>query len=87
MGSVMSAATLQRPRSASGPALFTFGFRLLISALLVASDTLPIYKAVTAWLAKQIRVRPITVPGCHGFYYYRPQDLANALRPILKGFL
>ena len=54
-------------------------------ALLVASDTLPIYKAVTDWLAKQIHVQPITVPGHHGFYYYRPQDLANALRPILEG--
>ena len=52
--------------------------------LLVVSDTLPIYKAVTAWLAKQIRVQPITVMGRHGFYYYRPQDLANVLRPILK---
>lgn len=54
-------------------------------SLLVASDTLPNYKAVTAWLAKQIRVQPITVAGRHGFYYYRPEDLANALRPILKG--
>jgi pimeloyl-ACP methyl ester carboxylesterase len=54
-------------------------------AILVASDTLPIYKAVTAWLTKQIRVQPITVPGRHGFYYYRPQDLANVLRAILKG--
>jgi pimeloyl-ACP methyl ester carboxylesterase len=53
-------------------------------ALLVASDTLPIYKAVTAWLAKQIRVQPVTVPGRHGFYYYHPQDLANVLRPTLK---
>jgi pimeloyl-ACP methyl ester carboxylesterase len=52
--------------------------------LLVASDTLPIYKAVTAWLAKQIGAQPITVPGRHGFYYYRPQDLADAIRPILK---
>jgi pimeloyl-ACP methyl ester carboxylesterase len=53
-------------------------------ALLVARETLPIYKAVTDWLAKQTGVQPITVPGHHGFYYYRPQDLANVLRPILK---
>jgi pimeloyl-ACP methyl ester carboxylesterase len=53
-------------------------------ALLLASDTLPIYKAATDWLAKQIRVQAIMVPGHHGFYYYRPQDLANVLRPILK---
>jgi len=54
-------------------------------ALLVATDTLPIYKAVTAWLAKKIRVQPTRVPGRQGFYYYRPQDLANVLRPILRG--
>ncbi len=52
--------------------------------LLVASDTLPIYKAVTAWLAKEIRTQPITVSGRHGFYYYRPEDLAGTLRQILK---
>ena len=56
-------------------------------ALLVAGDTLPIYKAVTDWLAKQVGVKAITVPGRHGFYYYRPQDLANVLRPILKSWL
>jgi hypothetical protein len=55
-------------------------------ALLVASDTLPIYKAVTDWLAKQVGVQPITVPGRHGFYFYRPQDLADVLRPIVKSF-
>jgi len=55
-------------------------------ALLVASDTLPIYKAVTDWLAKQVGVQAITVSGRHAFYYYRPQDLANVLRPILKSF-
>jgi pimeloyl-ACP methyl ester carboxylesterase len=54
-------------------------------SLLVASDTLPIYKEITAWLAKQLHVKPITVPGRHGFYYYRPQDLADILRQILKG--
>jgi pimeloyl-ACP methyl ester carboxylesterase len=56
-------------------------------ALLVARDTLPIYKAVTDWLAKQVDVQPITVPGRHGFYLYRPQDLADVLRPILTSFL
>jgi pimeloyl-ACP methyl ester carboxylesterase len=52
--------------------------------LLVAGDTLPIYKAATDWLAKQIGVEPITVPGRHGFYFYSPQDLADVLRPILN---
>ncbi len=52
--------------------------------LLVASDTLPVYKQVTHWLAQQLGIEPITVPGRHAFYYYRPQDLANVLRPIAR---
>ncbi len=53
--------------------------------LVFAADTLPVYKQVTNWLAEQLRVEPVMVPGRHGFYYYRPQDLAEVLRPILKG--
>jgi len=52
--------------------------------LLVAADTLPAYKQVTRWLAEQLHIEPVTVPGRHGFYYYRPQDLADVLRPILR---
>jgi hypothetical protein len=39
---------------------------------------------MTHWLAQQLNVEPVTVPGRHGFYYYRPQDLADALRRVLK---
>jgi pimeloyl-ACP methyl ester carboxylesterase len=56
-------------------------------ALIFADDTLPVYKDVTNRLAKLLNIEPITVPGRHGFYYYRPQDLARALRPILKRFV
>jgi len=52
--------------------------------LLVAAETLPVYKQVTRWLAEQLNIEPVTVPGFHGFYYYRPQDLADVLRPILR---
>lgn len=54
--------------------------------LMIAQDTLPVYRQVMDWLAKQLQVEPITVPGRHAFYYYRPQDLADALRPILRRF-
>jgi pimeloyl-ACP methyl ester carboxylesterase len=37
--------------------------------LLVAADTLPVYKEVTRWLAEQLRVDPVIVPGRHGFHY------------------
>lgn len=52
--------------------------------LLFAAETLPVYKQVTNWLARQLDVEPVMVPGRHGFYYYRPQDLAGVLRPILR---
>ena len=55
-------------------------------ALMYASDTLPAYKELTCLLAKHLKIQTTTVPGRHGFYYYRPQDLADALRPILKRF-
>jgi pimeloyl-ACP methyl ester carboxylesterase len=52
--------------------------------LLLAADTLAVYKQVTVWLAGQLGIKPVIVPGLHGFYYYRPQDLADVLRPILR---
>jgi pimeloyl-ACP methyl ester carboxylesterase len=55
-------------------------------ALMIAHDTLPDFRQVMDWLAAQLKVEPITVPGRHGFYYYRPQDLADTLRPILRRF-
>jgi pimeloyl-ACP methyl ester carboxylesterase len=59
------------------------GLGILI-VLLVASDTLPAYKEITRLLAEQLGIEPITVPGQHAFYYYRPQILANVLRPLLR---
>jgi hypothetical protein len=53
---------------------------------MVARDTLPIYRQITDCLAREFKVEPIMVPGRHAFYYYRPQDLAETLRPILRRF-
>ena len=55
--------------------------------LMVARDTLPVYRQVTEWLARQLKVEPITVPGRHAFYYYHPRDLADVVRPILRRFV
>jgi pimeloyl-ACP methyl ester carboxylesterase len=52
--------------------------------LMSARETLPVYKQVTDWLANQMKGEVVTVPGRHAFYYYRPQDLADALRPLLR---
>jgi hypothetical protein len=54
--------------------------------LMIASDTLPVYRQVMDRLAIQLRVEPLTVPGRHAFYYYRPETLANELRPIVRRF-
>jgi pimeloyl-ACP methyl ester carboxylesterase len=53
-------------------------------SLMIAAETLPEYRKVTAWLADELKVEPVTVPGKHAFYCYRPQDLADALRAILR---
>jgi pimeloyl-ACP methyl ester carboxylesterase len=55
--------------------------------LLLSTETLPVYQEVTSWLAGQLNVEPVMVPGRHAFYCYRPQDLADALRPILRAFV
>jgi hypothetical protein len=51
--------------------------------LIVADDTLPFYKQLSRWLAEQLGIEPVRVSGRHGFYYYRPHDLADALRTLL----
>ena len=55
-------------------------------ALMYARDTLPAYQEVTNLLAKLFSVEPMTVRGRHGFYYYRPQDLVDALQAVPKCF-
>jgi pimeloyl-ACP methyl ester carboxylesterase len=52
--------------------------------LIFATETLPVYKEVTNLLAKQRGIEPISVPGRHGFYLYRPEVLADVLRPMLR---
>jgi len=55
--------------------------------LMFANETLPVYKEVTHLLAKQLNAEIVIVPGRHGFYFYRPQDLADAVRRVVKRLL
>jgi hypothetical protein len=48
---------------------------------------LPAYKEVTLALAKLLNAEVVIVPGRHGFYLYRPQDLADGLRQTVKSLL
>ena len=66
------------------PPVTDFGAIRVPVGLLVASGTLPVNNEITGLLARQLQTEPVTVPGRHGFYYYRPRDLADALRPILN---
>ncbi|MGY2909512.1 alpha/beta fold hydrolase [Bradyrhizobium sp. URHC0002] len=56
-------------------------------ALMFANETLPAYKEVTLALAKLLNAEVLIVPGRHGFYLYRPQDLADGLRQMVKSLL
>ena len=56
-------------------------------ALMFANETLPANKEVTLALAKLLNAEVVIVPGRHGFYLYRPQDLADGLRQIVKSLL
>ena len=52
--------------------------------LVIARDTLPPYRHVMTWLEARLGTKAIVVNGPHGFYYYRPQDLADVVRPIFR---
>ena len=56
-------------------------------ALMFANESLPVYKDVTHALAELLKADVVIVPGRHGFYFYRPQDLADALRRIVQSLL
>ena len=56
-------------------------------AFMFANETLPANKEVTLALAKLLNAEVVIVPGRHGFYLYRPQDLADGLRQIVKSLL
>jgi len=65
------------------PSIETLRASRIPLTLVVASETLPAYKEVTRWLADRLHLRVMTVPGYHGFYYYRPQDLDGVIRGAL----
>lgn len=52
--------------------------------LMIAEGTLPIYRDVMAWLEPRLQTRALSVPGPHGFYYFRPDVLADTVRPLFR---
>ena len=85
LGNADTVLTVESPGFAGWPLTRQDIARLRMPvSLMIAAETLPEYRQVTAWLAKELKVEPVTVPGKHAFYCYRPQDLADALRAILR---
>lgn len=55
--------------------------------LMVARDTQPGFVEVIRALEALLKTTRVTVPGPHGFYYYSPSDLAEAVRPHFRRFV
>jgi pimeloyl-ACP methyl ester carboxylesterase len=55
--------------------------------LMIAQDTPPAFAQVMKVLEARLGSKAVTVPGPHGFYYYSPGDLADAVRPLFRRFL
>ena len=54
--------------------------------LLVSEDGLPVFAEIADRLGKRLGVRVTTVPGTHAIYHEHPQELAEAVRPLLRQF-
>jgi pimeloyl-ACP methyl ester carboxylesterase len=55
--------------------------------LMIAQDTQPGFVQVMTVLEARLNTKAVTVPGPHGFYYFSPSDLAEAVRPHFHRFL
>jgi pimeloyl-ACP methyl ester carboxylesterase len=55
--------------------------------LMIAQGTQPGFVQVMKVLEARLGSKAQTVPGPHGFYYFRPGDLADAVRPHFRRFL
>ena len=55
--------------------------------LMIAQDTQPGFVQVMKALETRLHTKAVTVPGPHGFYYFSPADLAEAVRPHFYRFL
>jgi pimeloyl-ACP methyl ester carboxylesterase len=55
--------------------------------LMIAHDTQPGFVQVMKALEARLNIKAVTVPGPHGFYYFNPAALAEAVRPHFYRFL
>jgi pimeloyl-ACP methyl ester carboxylesterase len=55
--------------------------------LMIAQDTQAGFVQVMRLLEARLNTEAVTVPGPHGFYYFSPAGLADAVRPHFRRFL
>ena len=53
--------------------------------LVVSADSHDFFAEVAGRLSKRLRADVVTTPGRHGAYHDRPTELAETIRPFLRG--
>ena len=52
--------------------------------LMAGTESRPYFGEASRWLASRLNVELETLPGGHSPYIDRPEDMAQALRPLLR---
>ena len=55
--------------------------------LAVGQENIPLFLEASRWLAEHLDVELNTLPGAHTPYFDRPEEMAEAIRPLLRGFI
>jgi pimeloyl-ACP methyl ester carboxylesterase len=53
--------------------------------VMVGTESAPFFAEVARWLADRMNVESEELPGGHTPYFDRPQQMAETLRPLLRG--
>ena len=53
--------------------------------VMVGTESAPFFAEVARWLADRMNVETEELPGAHTPYFDRPQQMAETLRPLLRG--
>ena len=53
--------------------------------LAVGQESIPLFLEASRWLAEQLNVELKTLPDAHTPYFERPEEMAEAIRPLLRG--
>jgi pimeloyl-ACP methyl ester carboxylesterase len=51
---------------------------------MVGTESAPFFAETARWLADSVSVELERLPGGHACYFDRPEEMAKALRPLLR---